>query len=400
MIKAGPQAVSVITSQSSNLIMKHPLLALVVTCLATSSALAGNQWHVYFGCYTGVKTGSKGIMRSGFNSATGTLTEPVLAAETGSPSFLALHPGGKFLYAVGEMEVPGFKGGPVSAFAVHQPDGALTLINQADSIGGGPCHLSLDATGKMAMVANYGTGSIASYPVKEDGSLGVAASFIQHEGSSVDPARQAGPHAHSLNRSPDNRFVFACDLGLDKVFTYKIDPGAATLTASGFAAAPPGAGPRHFAFHPGGRFAFVNNEMLMSVSTYGYAAETGVLTLLDTVSTLPKADQGKPGFSTAETVAHPNGKFVYVSNRTHDTISVFSCDAASGKLTMVQNVSAEGRVPRNFCLDPSGRWMIVAHQDSPSAALFKVDPETGKLAFTGTKIKVGGAVCVRFLAME
>jgi 6-phosphogluconolactonase len=372
----------------------------MLSCLIASPAIAGSSWHVYFGCYTGVKTGSQGIMVSRFNSDTGALSEPVLAAETGSPSFLVIHPDGKHLYSVGEMDLPGFKGGPVSAWSIHQPDGALKFINKVDSGGGAPCHISLDATGKMAMVSNYGGGSIASYPVKDDGSLGNAATFIQHQGSGPDAARQRGPHAHSLNRSPDNRFAFSCDLGLDQVFTYKLNPAAATMTASGSTATPPGAGPRHFAFHPGGKFAFVNNEMLMSVSTYAYAADSGSLVLVDTVSTLPPADQGKPGFSTAETVAHPNGKFVYVSNRTHDTIAVFTCDSATGKLTLIQNAPAEGRIPRNFCLDPSGRWMIVAHQDSKSAALFKVDPDTGKLSFTGTRISVGGAVCVRFLAAE
>ena len=380
--------------------MKLPIISFFMTCLAATSVTAANQWHVYFGCYTSPQTGSKGIMLSKFDSNTGTLTEPTLAAETGSPSFLTIHPDGKHLYAVGEGAKEGYKGGPVSAFSINQPDGALTMINQVDSGGPGPCHISLDATAKMAMVANYGGGSIASYQIKPDGSLGPAASFIQHQGSSANPARQKGPHAHSINRSPDNQYAFVCDLGLDKVFSYKMDPAAGTLTANGSANTPAGAGPRHFAFHPGGKFAFVNNEMAMSVSTYAYAASSGSLSLLDTVSTLPPADQQKKGLSTAETVAHPNGKFVYVSNRTHDTIAVFSCDPATGRLTLIQNAAAEGRIPRNFCLDPSSKWMIVAHQDSKSAAVFKVDPESGKLSFTGSKVNVGGAVCVRFLAAD
>lgn len=379
--------------------MKRSLLALTLVCLA-SSASAGDRWLVYFGCYTNAKTGSKGIHLSTFDSAKGTLSGPVVAAETSSPSFLALHPNGKYLYAVGEMASAGGKGGTVSAFAVNRPEGTLRLINQADSGGNGPCHISLDATGHMAMVANYGSGSVASYQVKEDGSLAGPVTFVQHEGSSVDPQRQQGPHAHSFNRSPDNRYAFACDLGLDKVLTYKIDPSAGSFTASGSVALPPGSGPRHFAFHPSGKFAFVNNEMLMTVATFSYAADSGALTLVDTVSTLPPADQGKPGFSTAETVVHPNGKVVYVSNRTHDTIAVFACDPATGRLTLIQNAPAEGRIPRNFSLDPTGQWMIVAHQDSNTAVVLKVDPETGKLSSTGTKIKVGGAVCVRFLAAD
>jgi 6-phosphogluconolactonase len=379
--------------------MKRSLLALLLAGL-TASTNAGDQWLVYFGCYTNEKSGSKGIHVSTFDSALGNLGDPVLAVETGSPSFLALHPNGKYLYAVGEMASGEAKGGAVSAFAINQPEGTLRLINQADSGGKGPCHVSLDATGRMVMVANYGGGSVASYQIKDDGSIAGPVSFIQHEGSSVNPQRQSGPHAHSMNRSPDNRYAFACDLGLDKVLTYKINPAAGTLTASGFAALPPGSGPRHFAFHPSGRFAFVNNELLLTASTFSYTAETGALNLVDTVSTLPAEVTDKTGFSTAETVAHPNGKFVYVSNRKHDTIAVFACDPGTGKLTLIQNAPAEGRIPRNFNLDPTGRWMIVAHQDSNSAALFKVDPDAGTLTFTGRKIAVGGAVCVRFLAVD
>ena len=379
--------------------MKRFLLAAFLTGFA-SDAVAGDRWLVYFGCYTNEKTGSKGIYVSRFDSAAGVLEEPALAVETGSPSFLALHPNGKFLYAVGEADVPGFTGGAVSAFAINRPDGTLRPVNQADSTGKGPCHISLDATGRMAMIANYGGGSVASYQIKDDGSLAGPVSFIQHEGSSANPQRQKVPHAHSFNPSPDNRFGLACDLGLDKVLTYKIDPAAGRITASSSVALPPGSGPRHFAFHPSGKFAFVNNELTLTASTFSYAAGTGALTLVDTVSTLPAGVSDKSGFSTAETVAHPSGKVVYVSNRGHDTIAVFTCDPATGKLTLIQNAAAEGQMPRNFCLDPSGRWMIVAHQNSNSAALFKVDPDTGKLEYTGRKIQVGGAVCVRFLAVD
>jgi 6-phosphogluconolactonase len=252
----------------------------------------------------------------------------------------------------------------------------------------------------MVAVANYGGGSVASYQILENGGLSEARSFVQHEGSSVNAKRQAGPHAHSFNMSSDHRFGFACDLGLDKVLIYRLDPAAGKMSSHGFAGVPPGSGPRHFAFHPSGRYAFVNNEMLMTVTSFAYESEKGELTEIATVSTLPEVDRGKEGLSTAETVAHPNGKIVYVSNRTHDTIAVFACDAATGRLTLIQNAPAEGEIPRNFNLDPTGKWMIVAHQNSNTAALFKVDQETGKLTFTGKKIQVGGAVCVRFLAVE
>jgi 6-phosphogluconolactonase len=372
----------------------------LLAAVLTTSAIAGDSYHVYFGCYTNAKSGSKGIHISKFNTTTGDLSEPDLAAETGSPSFLAIHPSKKYLYSVGEMGTPGQKGGAVSAFSISQPDGKLTLINQVSSVGAGPCHISVDKTGKMAMVANYGGGSVASYSIQDKGGLSEAQTFVQHEGSSVNLKRQAGPHAHSLNTSPDNRFGFACDLGLDKVLIYKLDPATGKMTSHGHATVAPGSGPRHFAFHPSGKYAFVNNEILMTVTSFAYDAEKGTLTEIATVSTLPEADRSKTGLSTAETVAHPNGKFVYVSNRTHDTIAVFSCDPATGRLTLIQNAPAEGEIPRNFNLDPTGKWMIVAHQNSNTAALFKVDQDSGKLNFTGKKIKVGGCVCVRFLAVE
>jgi 6-phosphogluconolactonase len=262
--------------------------------------------------------------------------------------------------------------------------------------------VNVDATGKMAALANYGSGSVASYAIGAEGKVSEAASFIQHEGSSVDPKRQGGPHAHSVNFSPDNRFAFACDLGLDKVLIYKVDPATGKMTPNepAFAKTPAGGGPRHLAFHPSGKFVFVNNEMAMTETVFAYDTASGAMTEVQTVSTLPEADRGKPGFSTAETLAHPNGKNVYVSNRTHDTIAVFACDAATGKLTLIQNAPVEGQIPRNICLDPTGKWLIAAHQNSGTAALFKVDAETGKLTFTGTKVEVPGSICVRFLAVD
>ncbi|MEN3941490.1 lactonase family protein [Prosthecobacter sp. SYSU 5D2] len=366
----------------------------------TTTAIAGDNYLVYFGCQTTPKTGSKGIYVSSFNSATGELSEPTLAVETGNPGFLAIHPGKKYLYAIGELPGGDKTKGGVSAFQIHLPDGKLSLINQVSSMGAGPCHVGLDKTGKMAMIANYSGGSVASYAIGDDGALSEAVTFVQHEGSSVNERRQAGPHAHSINASPDNRYAFACDLGLDKVLIYKINPDTGEMTDHGYAKTPAGGGPRHLAFHPNGKFVFVNNELSMTETTFAYDAEKGTLTEVETVSTLPEADRGKEGFSTAETVVHPNGKFVYVSNRTHDTIAVFACDEATGKLKLIQNAAAEGQIPRNFNLDPTGKWMIVAHQNSGTAALFKVDQETGKVAFTGKKVNVGGSICVRFLALE
>ena len=369
----------------------------------TTTAIAGENFLVYFGTSTNAKNGSKGVYVSRFNTATGELTEPQLATEAGNPGFLAIHPSKKYLYACGDVtSADGKKAGGISAFGIDKGSGKLTLINQAATAGAGPCHVSVDKTGKVATIANYGSGSISSYAIKEDGSVSPEVSFFQHEGSGADPKRQAGPHAHSVNFSPDNRFAFACDLGLDKVLIYKVDTASGKLTPNDppFAKTPAGGGPRHLAFHPSGKFVFVNNEMGMSETVFAYDAEKGALTEVETVSTLPEADRGKKGLSTAESVAHPNGRVVYVSNRTHDTIAVFACDPATGKLTLLQNVPVEGKIPRNICLDPTGKWLIAAHQDSATAALFKVDQDSGKLTFTGTKVNVPGSICVRFLALD
>jgi 6-phosphogluconolactonase len=379
--------------------MSRASLSFVFAAL-TTSVIAGDNYLVYFGTNTNAKSGSQGIYVANFNSATGELSDPILAGEAGNPGFLAVHPSKKYLYAIGDLAGATKRTGGVSAFNLALPTGKLTLINSVPSVGDGPCHISLDKTAKVAMIANYGGGSVASYAIQDNGGLSEAASFIQHEGSSVDPKRQQGPHAHSINPSPDNRFALACDLGLDKVLIYKLDPSTGKLANHGHGTVPPGSGPRHLAFHPNGKFVFVNNEMAMTVTSFAYDAEAGAMTAIETVSTLPQADRGKPGFSTAETVVHPSGKFVYVSNRTHDTIAVFTCDPATGKLTLIQNAPAEGQIPRNFNLDPSGKWMIVAHQNTNTAAVLKVNQESGELTFTGRKVPVGGAICVRFVALD
>lgn len=366
----------------------------------TAGAIAGDSHWVFFGTYTTGKSHSKGIYRAQFNSGTGELGEPELAAELGSPSFLAIAPNKSFLYAVGESGGQGGKG--VSAFKLSLPKGELSPLNGVSAVGQGPCHVNADRTGGMVGIANYGSGSVASYKVGQDGSLSEAVSFIQHEGSSVNPKRQAGPHAHSINFSPDNRFAYVCDLGLDQVRIYKVDPNTGGLTENdpAYVKTPVGGGPRHLAFHPSGKFVFVNNEMSLTETVYAFDQASGSLTAIETVSTLPEGVTSLEGLSTAETVVHPNGKFVYVSNRGHDTIAVFLFDEETGKLKLLQNASAEGETPRNFNLDPSGRWMIVAHQKSNSVAVFKVDEATGKLSFTGTKREIGAPVCVRFATLE
>jgi 6-phosphogluconolactonase len=258
----------------------------------------------------------------------------------------------------------------------------------------------VDPTGKVLMVANYGSGHVASLPIKADGSLSAPASApLQGPPSNANARRQSGPHAHSINPDPAGKFAFACDLGCDKVFIYKLDAAAGTITPNdpAYAEVPAGGGPRHFAFHPSGKFAYVNNEMTLTVTGFAYDAATGALKTIETLSTLPPGVGVDPKFSTAETAVHPSGKFVYVSNRGHDTIACFRCDEATGKLTFIECAPALVNIPRNFGIDPTGKWMIAVGQNSNNGAVFAIDPETGKMKPTGQTFDVGASVCVRFL---
>lgn len=373
--------------------------AALVAGLETSARAAGSKFLVYFGPYTNAKSGSKGIYVSTFDAATGALGEPALAVEAASPSFVEIHPSRKYLYAVGEMSGGKTKGG-LSAFSIDSTSGKLTLLNQVSVIGDGPCHVNVDPSGKVVGVANYGSGSCASYQVKADGSLSEAASFHQHEGPVADAKRQGHAHAHSVNFSPDGRFAFVCDLGLDKVFIYKVDTATGKFEKHGEGIVPPRSGPRHLAFHPSGKFVFVNNEISLTCTVFAYDAAAGALKVLETISCLPKDVPWEARFSTAETRVHPNGKFVYVSCRTHDTIARFSFDEATGKLAHLGNTPSGGKIPRNFNLTPDGKWLFAAHQDSGNVVLFKVDATTGEFTPAGKEVTVGGCVCVRFLAVD
>lgn len=362
-------------------------------------ATAKGEYLVYIGTYTGPK--SKGIYAYQFNVATGQLTAFGLAAEIANPSFLAVHPNRRFLYAVSEVaNYEGQNSGAVSAFGIDPRTGKLTFLNEVSSRGGDPCYVVVDKTGKSLLVANYGGGSVAALPVLGDGRLGEASAFVQHAGSSVNPERQQGPHAHSINLSPDNRFAIAADLGLDQLLVYRFDPTKGSLAANNpaFTKVNPGAGPRHFAFHPGGRFAYVINEMQSTVSAFSYDAAGGVLRELQTIATLPKGFTGDN--TTAKVQVHPTGKFLYGSNRGHDSIAVFAIDAARGTLTPIEHVSTQGKTPRNFGIDPTGSYLLAANQDSDNIAVFRIDPKTGRLTPTGLVLKVPSPVCVKFVAIE
>jgi len=353
---------------------------------------------VYVGTYTGEK--SQGIYAYRLDLASGKCAPLGLAAEVKSPSFVAVHPNRKFLYAVSEISDGANKpSGGVSAFSIDAATGKLTLLNQQSSQGAGPCHLIVDKSGQTVLVANYGGGSVAALPIGSDGRLSPAASFVQHEGSSVDASRQKEPHAHSINVDPTNRFAMAADLGLDKVLIYRLDPATSKLSANDPPAArvPAGSGPRHFAFHPSGKFAYVINEILCTVTAFAYDGERGQLTERQTISTLPAGEKLRPEYSTAEVQVHPSGKFVYGSNRGHDSITVFAVDDAQGTLRYVDNTPTGGKTPRGFGIDPTGQFLLAGNQDSHTIAVFRIDPRSGRLIATGETLEVGSPVCVKFV---
>jgi len=351
--------------------------------------------RVYIGTYTGPK--SKGIYQLRLDLASGSLSTPELAGETINPSFLAVHPSRRFLYAVGEAW--GQAAGSLSAFAIAPDTGKLTLLNTQPTGGAGPCYVSVDKQGTNALVANYGSGSVCVLPIGKDGRLAEATAVVQHKGSGPNPKRQEGPHAHSINLDPTGRFALAADLGLDKVLVYRFDPAKGTLVPNDPPAASvaPGAGPRHLAFHPNGQFAYVINEMGNTVTAFRWDASRGTLGELQTVPTLPADFRGNS--TTAEVQVHPSGRFLYGSNRGHDSIAIFAIDGEAGTLKPLGHQSTQGRNPRNFGIDPTGTYLLAANQNSDSIVVFRIDPQTGSLSPTGVTASVPSPVCVKLLSM-
>ncbi len=360
---------------------------------AAQSTVSAESLHVYLGTYTSGAGSGQGIHRSVLDLETGKLSEPALAAEAKSPSFIEIHPTGKFLYAVCESGPHG----SVGAYAIDPDTSDLRLLNQQPSGGSGPCHLSIDHMGRNVLVANYGSGSVSVIPIRPDGSLAKPTGLVQHEGSSVNPDRQKGPHAHSINVSPDNRFAYVADLGIDRIMIYRFDAQAGTIVPNGppFVQIKPGAGPRHFAFHPDGKSAYVINELDGTITAFAYDSASGALTEVQTVPTLPEGFSGRN--ACAEIRVHPSGRFLYGSNRGHDSIAVYRIDEAEKPLTFVEHETAGITTPRNFNIDPTGAFCLVANQGSDSVFVFRVNRETGALEPTGHKIAVPKPVCVRFL---
>jgi len=365
-----------------------PMVPLAIPAIAGA---AGDL--VYVGTYTG--HGSQGIYAFRFDPAGGGSVSLGLAAETENPSFLAVDPKGRFLYAVNETGA--FQGQPtgtISVFGIDRGTGRLDLRQQVASLGRDPAHLSLDKTGRYLLVANYSGGNIAVFPIGGDGRLGPRSAFVQHAGSSVNPERQAGPHPHSIQVTPGNRSVLVTDLGLDKLLVYRFDAKKGSLTPDepGSVRLDPGAGPRHIAFAPSGKFVYAVNEMASTVAVFAYDPGPGTLVRKQTVPTLP---EGYPGKNTAAEIAvDAKGRFLYASNRGDDSIVVFGIDAGSGTLTLVERVPSGGRTPRHFVIDPTGAWLFAANQGSDNIQMFKIDPASGRLTATSGALKVVAPVCV------
>ena len=312
-----------------------------------------------------------------------------------SPSFLALHPGGRFLYSANRNSVvEGKDWGSLSAFAVDPQSGLLTPLNERPSYGAGACYVSTDNPGSVLFVANYTGGSLAAFPLGAGGGIGEVLKVEQYEGRSVHPERQDASHAHACVPSPDNRFLYVTDLGADLIRAYRINPGRGELeeARSGSTKTQPGSGPRHFAFHPDGRFAFLAEELSSSVSAYRYRAGDGHLELLDRRSTLPEDFAGEN--TVADIRVHPNGRFLYVSNRGHDSLALFGIDPERGVLSPLGYEPTLGKRPRNFIIHPSGEYLLVANRDSDNIVVFKLDGSTGKLTFSGQEISVPAPVCL------
>jgi 6-phosphogluconolactonase len=354
------------------------------------------RFRVYVGTYTSPK--SQGIYLLEFDPASEKLTPKGVAAITPSPSFLAIHPNRKFLYAANEIgSFGGKKTGSVTGFAIDPKTGMLQTLNTQPSGGADPCYVLVDPSGKNLLVANYSGGSVEVVPIGEDGRLGEPSSVIQHQGSSLDLSRESSPHAHSIDLDASGKLAIAADLGLDRLLAYRLDTDKGTLKPHSTPSTnlKPGSGPRHFAFHPDGKHAYAINELNSTVTAFDFDPVTGMLVELQTLTT--RAPGGKPGNSTAEILVHPSGKFVYGSNRGDDTLAIYKVELISGKLTLVGHQPTGGKTPRNFGIDPTGHYLIAANQNSDNVVLFKIDLTTGKLKQVGSPVLVPSPVCVKFV---
>ncbi|MCK7577588.1 MAG: lactonase family protein [Chromatiales bacterium] len=376
------------------------LICLPTILLMTAAEAFAFEYLVYVGTYTG--KGSEGIYAYRFDPATGETSSVGLAAATDNPSFLAVDPNGRFLYAVNELDT--FRNEPtgaVSVFAIDRESGTLKLLQQVPSLGEGPAHVSLDKSARYLMVANYNGGNVAVFPIGNDGRLGRHSAFVQDAGSSVNPERQAGPHAHSIQVTPDNRFAIAADLGLDKLLVYRFDANTGSLTpgSPGFVEVDPGAGPRHVAFAPSGKFVYVVNEMASTVTVFAYQPGPGTLHRIQTIPTLPKNFSGKN--TAAEIVVDAKGRFLYVSNRGHDSIAVFGIDPDNGNLTVSRvGPRVEARRPATSLLTRRVNGCSPPTRTQTISRLFQIDQKSGRLTPAYRSLTVVSPVCVRIVSFK
>jgi 6-phosphogluconolactonase len=362
----------------------------ILVLVAYASLTRGADTFVYFGSHG--KGPQCGFSLAHFDTDTGKLTTPEFLLEAVAPAYFIISPDKKHLYTCNSAP-----GSSVSAYAIDPATAKLTFINQKPSDGGDPSYVSLDATGHFLMIANFQGGSIAVFALQPDGSIGERSAYVQHAGTNVITGKPIQAHAHSIRVDPSNRYVLAADLGLDKLFVYQLDPKTGALQPNDppSDSVPTGSGPRHTAFHPNGRYVYLINQMGNTIIRFGWDAKTGRLTQYESVSTLPEGFKGKDDAS--EILVHPSGKFIYATNRGNNSVAVFSVDADSGRLTLLQHISTQGKTPRNCEFDPTGRWLLVSNQDSSNAVVFRIDANTGRLTQVGEPVKVLTPFCERFL---
>jgi 6-phosphogluconolactonase len=383
-----------ITRRFVGLFALSTTLALLALSAAAPEPSAANRYLGFIGTYTN-KTESKGIYAFEFDPNSGKLKILGLAAQTPDPSWVAIHPTGKFAYAANEAG----KQSTITAFSIDAKSSKLTQLNQIPALGEDPCHLSFDKTGKYLFVANYSSGNIAVFPILPDGKLGEHTALATNAGNlGPNKERQEAPHAHWVHVSPDNRFVFAADLGLDAILSYRFDATKGTLTPNdpSFAKLNPGAGPRHVAFSPNGKFVYVVSELNSTVTAFSYDPAKGTLFEFQILTTLAQDFAGRN--DTAEITVHSNGKWLFASNRGRDTITVFSISPADGSLTSLGEFPTGGKEPRHFAIDPSGQFLLVENQNSNSIIVFRINPATGALAHVAGADGIPSPVCLTFLA--
>lgn len=353
---------------------------------------------VYFGTFSRPPSG--GVFVSRLNATTGTLSAPILAVQASSPEFLAIDAAASRLYSVETVTHNNVSSGAVTSFTVNRQDGRLTLINRQVTNGGGFAHLSLDRTSRFLAAARYNDGNAAVLPLSSDGHVQPVSSQVQHQGSGPNPTRQDRAHVHSVNFDLANRFAIVADLGTDEIWSYHFDASAGKLTPNSpaFVRVPPGSGPRHFAFHPTGKFAYAVCELNATVISYTYDATRGTLAQTQVTTLLPSSIVGTR--AAAEVVVDRAGKFLYVSNRGYDALLVYSINSTTGQLTFVQRLHDVLAVPRNFAIDPTGRWLVCGAQNSNAVVVYAIDAQSGRLTRTATQITVPQPVCVRFLPLN